>query len=1330
MATTDLLISEYVEGSSFNKAIEIFNGTGAAVDLAAGAYALQLYSNGAMSPSQTLSLTGTIANGDVFVLSHASADPAILAQTDVQNSLVINFNGDDAVVLRKNGAIVDAFGQIGFDPGTAWGSGLTSTQDHTLRRLPAVLQGDTNGTDAFDASVEWEGFAQNTFNGLGSHSVTMNGAPVVTITATDAAAAEQGQDPATFRISRTGDTTSPLPVSYTVDGTATNGTDYTPNLTGNATIPGGDSFVDVTITPADDGDSEPNETVVLTLVDTADYDLGATTMATATITDNDSAATRISAVQGSGAASPLQGQVVTVEAIVVGDFQNGDADAGRDLGGLYLQEENADGDGNAATSEGIFVYQGSGTSAPDVTIGDKVRITGTVTEFFGETQLGTITAVTVLSSGNVLPTAAQISLPAAAVTLNEDGDYQPDLEAFEGMRVAFPDTLTINEMFQLDRFNEVKLVAGDRPQQFTQANAPSVSGLDAYMQAVGARQITYDDGLNVQNTLIGTLDGFGPTFSTASDIRMGDTVAGLAGVLDYKWAGNSASDSTWRVRAAQNGENTFDKVNDRPAAPDGVSGPLKVASFNVLNYFTTLDIGAATTALGFDPRGADSAAEFDRQTDKLVQSIIGLDADILGLVELENDFLSGAPGNAVEHLVDEINATLGSNVYTWVDPGQRFVDDDAISVGLMYRTDAVSIAPGTTVEILSDADLPALGVNPGVPVFDGDATSRAPIAVSFEDSSSGGVFTVAVNHLKSKGSPGTAGAPDQDQGDGQGAGNQTRLNGVVALDAWLDSDPTGSGDDDFLLLGDFNAYAFEDPITFLSGQGYVDLGRSFGGAGVYSYVFDGQLGTLDYAFASPSLFAQVTGATEWHINADEADALDYNLDFGRDPAIFDGTLPFRTSDHDPVLVGFNLSDDSPPTSIFPGTPGDDNYCGANGGDQAVGFVNDSMTGLAGNDCFAPKGGLDTVFGGPGTDTLDYSATSGVFGAPPAGAVINLASGVSTDPWGNPDYTLELENAIGTPFADWLVGTEAGNNVLTGLGGNDTAVGLGGADTIDLGEGADQGYGYAGNDSIKGGPGNDTLYGMEGADSLEGEADNDLLVGGIDNDTLTGGPGADSLFGETGDDSIDGGKGGDVADGSQGNDTIVLGDGANFAFAGGDNDTVTGGADADVLMGQGGNDVLTSLGGADNVLGGDGNDTLNAGEGADNVLGEGGNDSLDAGGGADVVNGGSGADQMAGGAGSDVFVISSVLSGTAAATPDVITDFQGANTAGSGDQDYLLLQTASSNLGTATFTHLGAGLWQFSDAGTSAFVQILAAGGVPVTALLGPGYADTSDFGIF
>lgn len=148
-AAPDLFFSEYIEGSSFNKAVEIYNGTGATVDLST--YTVELYSNGAASPSQSAALSGTLADGDVFVMAHGSADAAILAVADVTNSSVINFNGDDAVVLRKNGAVVDAFGQIGIDPGSQWPGG---GQDDTLRRKSTVCQGDTNANDAFDASVE------------------------------------------------------------------------------------------------------------------------------------------------------------------------------------------------------------------------------------------------------------------------------------------------------------------------------------------------------------------------------------------------------------------------------------------------------------------------------------------------------------------------------------------------------------------------------------------------------------------------------------------------------------------------------------------------------------------------------------------------------------------------------------------------------------------------------------------------------------------------------------------------------------------------------------------------------------------------------------------------------------------------------------------------------------------------------------------------------------------------------------------------------------------------------------------------------------------------
>ncbi|MEH7235556.1 5'-nucleotidase C-terminal domain-containing protein [Bacillus sp. JJ1562] len=159
----DLFISEYIEGSSNNKAIEIYNGTGAEVDLSA--YTLELYSNGASVAGTTLKLTGTLVSDDVYVIAHSSASPEIIAVTDIKHG-VANFNGDDALVLKKNGEIIDSFGQVGHDPGTNWG-GVTS--EHTLVRKDSVLTGDKVHDDAFDPSIEWDNHPQDTFSFLGSH---------------------------------------------------------------------------------------------------------------------------------------------------------------------------------------------------------------------------------------------------------------------------------------------------------------------------------------------------------------------------------------------------------------------------------------------------------------------------------------------------------------------------------------------------------------------------------------------------------------------------------------------------------------------------------------------------------------------------------------------------------------------------------------------------------------------------------------------------------------------------------------------------------------------------------------------------------------------------------------------------------------------------------------------------------------------------------------------------------------------------------------------------------------------------------------------------------
>lgn len=609
--------------------------------------------------------------------------------------------------------------------------------------------------------------------------------------------------------------------------------------------------------------------------------------------------------------SPLIDQQVTVEAIVVGDFQDNDIDEQRNLRGFYLQEEDHDSDQNPLSSEGIFVFAPSLNT--DVQLGDKIQISGTVGQYFGETQLSDVSQVIIIDNNRLDDiTPAHIVLhPDYLTTIGGDGNYQPDLEAYEGMLVTFDQTLTITEQFQLDRFNEIKLVAGERPYQYTQLNAPDPAGFMQAQQALGAVRITYDDGLNTQNANIGLLDGFN-NYQEQVAPRMGDTITGLTGVLDYKWAGNSASQSTWRVRAHQNNVNIFTSTevgnspNPRPATFEAPNGNLKVASLNVLNFFTTLDNGA-TTAAGHSPRGADSEEEFNRQLQKLTLAITAMDADILGLVEIENEFdAANDSSTAIEVLVNALNQALGNEVYDYVYPNSQFVGSDAIAVAFIYKPSTVTLAPGATA-LLDDAvaaTLPSFSDHDFnlEPIFNGEATNRVSLAASFTHLASSQVITIAANHFKSKGSSGLSDEQSLnfDQSDGAGFWNHRRTLAAKAVNEWLASDPTGITTSNRIILGDLNAYAKEQPVQWLLDNGYRNVESEF----AYSYVFDGQVGTLDYLLVSDELWQALTQASVWHINADEADALDYNLDFGKSDAYFDGSSPTRHSDHDPVVAGF------------------------------------------------------------------------------------------------------------------------------------------------------------------------------------------------------------------------------------------------------------------------------------------------------------------------------------------------------------------------------------------------------------------------------------------
>lgn len=882
-ATAELFFSEYIEGSSNNKALEIYNGTGATVDLLAGAYKVEVYSNGGTTAGLTINLTGTVASGDVYVLAHSSAAlPEILAQVDQTNGGSW-FNGNDAVVLRKGSAVVDVIGQVGFDPGAEWGSDDQSTADNTLRRKATVCQGDTNESDAFDPALEWDGFAQNDAAGLGSHTAACNGAG---LSLSKSASPNTRVAPNSL-------------VTYTIILSNGGGADVTSQLTD--TLPAQVDFAGWVVQPAGAGVSSDEVTwsgtvtagqaisLIFVVTNTATSgtvsnavtaDGSALAQANFEVDECGNPATLISAIQSNTVTSPLNGAAATIEGIVVGDFQNNALPDSGDLGGFYVQEESGQHDGDPSTSEGMFVYA---PGAADVSPGDLVRVSGTVAEYVtssgvsSQTQLSTITGLA-LCGAMPLPAPVDINFPVSAIA---------DFERYEGMLVRFPQELVIAEYFNFDRFGEVVLAlplpGQDRPIQPTSVVTPGTAANDL-QQANNLHRITLDDGRSSQNP-DPAIHPNGNVFDLSNRFRGGDTVTGAVGVIDESF-------DIYRLQPVA--APTYTVQNPRPQSPENVGGRLKVASFNVLNYFTTLDNGSPICgpSSNLECRGADADQpdEFTRQRTKIISAVVAINADIVGLIEIENH----PQDEAVKDLVNGINTELGGGqVYTYVSTGP--IGTDAIKVALIYKPAVVT--PVGSYQLLDSSDDARFL----------DTLNRPVLIQTFMEQSSGERFTVAHNHLKSKGS-GCDSVGDPDMDDGQGNCNLTRKNAMLALVDHLATDPTGSGDPDFLIIGDLNSYAMEDPIKAAEAAGYHNLIKQFQGELAYSYVFDGQFGYLDHALASAGLAGQVTGATEWHINADEPDILDYDTSFKRpaQDALYEPNA-FRSSDHDPVIVGLALA---------------------------------------------------------------------------------------------------------------------------------------------------------------------------------------------------------------------------------------------------------------------------------------------------------------------------------------------------------------------------------------------------------------------------------------
>ncbi|MEC7120936.1 MAG: ExeM/NucH family extracellular endonuclease [Pseudomonadota bacterium] len=732
--------------------------------------------------------------------------------------------------------------------------------------------------------------------------------------------------------------------------------------------------------------------------------------------------TLISVIQGDGDASSLVNQTVTVEARVTAWLP--------DLKTFYVQEELVDQDGNPLTSEGIAVYYGNATSPVDAnSIGDIVRFDATVAEYFEQTQLTNITNFSQVMDGTAvdLDPAVVVNLPLANTET---------LERYEGMlievRAASDNPLYVADTYTYARYGELTLYADGVPEQYTQQNLPDVAGYAAYNDFLSRNRIQVEDWSSVQNPSLaqinaGPVSRDGAALSSDNFVRVGDQIDHVTGVLGFGFG-------QYELQPAL----PVDLVgSERPVAPDAAAinqngtAEVRVASFNVLNYFVDYQVSGTTSdnfttpaGTSHEPRGANNQAEFERQQAKIVEAIIGTGADALGLMEIQNNgFAEGS--SALSDLVDALNTQAGAGTYDYIrapygtgDGTAATAGSDAIMVAMIYKPavlqplGAAMIPDSTTYTAFQDSH-------------------RVPVAQTFgytDDSSK--QFTLVVNHFKSKGSVSNNFAGDPDQLDGQGNNNPSRLQASVELSLWLDSNPTGATDGDYLVLGDLNSYRMEDPVRFLTGESF-DVDANYGGyqlsepakslagqyqylgsASDYGYVFNGLRGTLDHALAR-GLDSEVTGVTHWHINADEQIAMDYNLDFST--ADFFAPGPYRASDHDPVIIGLRLdSEAGSPDGTLPLDTTAPTLLSSQPADDAVGIAPDAVIQLNLSEAIQAGTGsilIKNLSGGADLSIEINSASVTIVGSqlqvslpsaldPASDYAIRIASGVIEDLAGN------------------------------------------------------------------------------------------------------------------------------------------------------------------------------------------------------------------------------------------------------------------------------------------------------------------------------------------
>jgi predicted extracellular nuclease len=518
----------------------------------------------------------------------------------------------------------------------------------------------------------------------------------------------------------------------------------------------------------------------------------------------------------------------------------------------------------------LFIFTSNFTG----NVGDLVTVTGTIAEYTptgatrSYTEMQNVTSLTKVGTGTIAPT--NIAFPNS------------DLARYEGMLVHITTPMTVNGTEYLGDRGELVLASGRREVP-TNRYRPGTPEAIALAQLNDQSYLILDDGIFVAPATV-------PYLGADGTVRSGDTVNDLTGVLDFGAMGGGGA---W-FKLQPTVTPTFSRTNPRVDAPVIAAGNVKVASANVLNFFTTFLDGTdvfgnvgqgctiGTSVSKSNCRGADNLAEFVRQRDKIVNELKAMNADAVGLMEIQNN-----NDVAVTYLVDQLNKAIGSTTYAVV-PKPASTGTDAIRVAMIYKPSRLTLLGGA----LSDGDV---------------INNRAPMAATFK-ASNGGKFSLIVNHLKSKGSCPTSGVGNVDIGDGQGCWNATRLSQADRLiNYFIPQVIAAAGDPDVVIVGDMNSYGFEDPIAYYTSHGMVNEIERFVRPRTqpYSYVFDGESGYLDHALVTTAFDSQVGDVAEWHNNSDEPIAIDYNI--GDTAVDYYTNNAFRASDHDPVVVSLNIA---------------------------------------------------------------------------------------------------------------------------------------------------------------------------------------------------------------------------------------------------------------------------------------------------------------------------------------------------------------------------------------------------------------------------------------